>query len=336
MNRTFEARIRALAASADLPGLSLFTTLDGVESIVAFGVRSRETMEPVNSETVFEAASLSKPVAAHLALQLVDAGMLDLDRPLSDYVEPPVRDDPALARITASHVLSHITGLPNWRSREFPLRTYFPPGSRFSYSGEGFVFLQSAIEQLTGETLADLAKRRIFDPLGMPRSSFVCRADFETNSAFPHDGEARAGAKFKPGKANAAHSLHTTACDYGRFLLACLRGSLLAEPSARLWLTPRVPVPRGRAQALGETAPETEDGVAWGLGWGVEPATGAFFHWGANPGATAFAFGMPARQAAIAIFMNGLVGPKIIPELMEALIPGSRPALKWLKFWIER
>src|SRR4029078_6503121 len=96
----------------------------------------------VTESTRFEAASLSKPVTAYVALQLVDAGRLALDAPLTKYM--PYADLPAYPRaktMTARHVLSHTTGFANWRRRD-PLKLFFAPGERFRYSGEGYVYLQ--------------------------------------------------------------------------------------------------------------------------------------------------------------------------------------------------
>ena len=122
--RGLKERISELMKSGQVPGLAIFTTRDGVEGIGAFGVRNIETGAPVDAHTVFESASLSKPAVAHAALQLVDAGQLDLDEPLSRFVGQLVPRDPASASITARHVLSHTTGLPNWRRNDVPLRTY--------------------------------------------------------------------------------------------------------------------------------------------------------------------------------------------------------------------
>src|SRR5262245_41680550 len=95
------------------------------------------------------AASLVKPVLAHLALQLFD----DLD--------VAIHDD-----ITVRHVLAHMTGLPNWRrgDRLVPLR---PPGVQWGYSGEGYVLLQGAIERVADAPIDVIARERVFAPLAM-------------------------------------------------------------------------------------------------------------------------------------------------------------------------
>ena len=84
-------------------------------------------------------------------------GKLDLDRPLVDYLDPAsLRGQPDHGRITARMVLSHTTGLPNWRKggEEFdgPLPVMFAPGKRFGYSGEGFYYLQQVVERLRRES----------------------------------------------------------------------------------------------------------------------------------------------------------------------------------------
>lgn len=302
---------------------------EGSEEVVTSGMASRSTAEPVTPQTMFQAASLSKPVVAHAALQLADRGLLDLDQPLSHIVAPLVPGDRTTAAITARHVLSHRTGLPNWRRKENPLRSYFTPGSRFSYSGEGFVYLQAALERLADEPLDALAKRLVLDPLGMRQSSFVWRPYFAAIIADAHEEEGILD-RFMPPEANAAYSLLTTVPDYARFLAASLAGTLLSETTARLWMTPQSHVPVKRTEALESEAPETEDDVAWGLGWGLETQAGSFFHWGSNPGARAFAMGMPARRTALAMFMNGDNGLSLVPRIVQSVLPGEHPALAWL------
>ncbi len=138
-----EKHVPELMKQAAVPGLSL-TLIRGAKVFwsQAFGVRSSVSQEPVTPDTVFEAASLSKPVFAYASLKLCEAGILDLDTPLTEYLPDPSAPDKAqLALVTMRHVLSHSTGFPNWQPKGESLRIHFGPGGRFSYSGEGYVYL---------------------------------------------------------------------------------------------------------------------------------------------------------------------------------------------------
>jgi CubicO group peptidase (beta-lactamase class C family) len=177
-----------------------------------------------------------------------------------------------------------------------------------------------------------VVNRLVFAPLGMRDSSFVWQHRFEADYAAPHDDALRLGAKFKPVEANAAYSLQTTANDYARFLLAVLAGARLEAATARLWLTPQVNPPQGRYESLDAEAPDRDPAVAWGLGWGLEPEPGTFFHWGSNVGANAFAIGSPARKTALVLFANGDNGTELVPEVVATLFPGRRPSLAWLGY----
>ena len=111
----------------------------------------------MSEETVFEAASLGKPVFAYAVLRLVDAGVIDLDRPLFDYLPIPDANNPRMKRVTARHVLSHTTGLPNWRQQPVRARARHRTGqASFSYSGEGYFYLQRVVEALTRAALRPL------------------------------------------------------------------------------------------------------------------------------------------------------------------------------------
>ena len=142
------ADVGQLISDAQVPGLSMAVIRNGgIETPAAAGVRNARDAASVDEHTIFDAASLSKPVFAYAVLQLIDAGALALDTSLSRYAPDYVPDDPRAGAITVRHVLSHSSGLPNWRTADLPLRTYFPPGERFSYSGEGFVWLQRAVRR---------------------------------------------------------------------------------------------------------------------------------------------------------------------------------------------
>ncbi|MCL7713103.1 beta-lactamase family protein [Stenotrophomonas sp. CPCC 101365] len=142
-----------------------------------FGLADIQRGTAVDADSVFECASLSKPVFAYLVLQLVDAGVLRLDGALVDYHRPAYLavDDPWLERITVRDVLRHSSGLPGWRADpgHEALRTRAAPGERVDYSGEAFFWLQLAVEHVTGQSLDQLARRRLFGPAGMRGSTFA-------------------------------------------------------------------------------------------------------------------------------------------------------------------
>ncbi len=179
--------IPRLIRDADIPGLSMAVVRNGrVVWARAFGTVNDSAQTPVDTETIFEAASLSKPVFAYLVLRLVDRGELDLDRPLADMLPyPRLAHDDRYKRITARMVLSHGTGLPNWGGERLTLR--FEPGSAYGYSGEGFVYLQKVLERVTGRPLDALARREVFQPLGMTRSSYLWQERFDGNAAYGKD-----------------------------------------------------------------------------------------------------------------------------------------------------
>lgn len=136
-----------------------------------FGVKNILTRDPVREDTLFEAASMTKPVFAYVVMRLVDEKRLDLDTPLVTYRRPAnPGNDPNLDRITARQVLVHSTGLPNWSAE--PLVTSQAPGSGYSYSGEAFVWLQLVVEKIMGTSLGNVMREKLFAPAGMSRSSF--------------------------------------------------------------------------------------------------------------------------------------------------------------------
>ena len=172
---------------AGVPGASL-ATLDGGAIVAApFGMRNVAARLPVTASTIFEAGSVSKPVFTYAVLGLVGAGKLDLRRPLDAYLPVPYPiDDPRAKEITAHHVMTHTSGLPNWRPGDVgPLSLGFSPGTRYLYSGEGYYFLQTVVEHITGMSTGEFM-RRALDTLGMHRSSYVWRDEYAADCALPY------------------------------------------------------------------------------------------------------------------------------------------------------
>lgn len=146
----------------------------------------RRAGEGVTDHTHFDSASLAKPVYAVAILALVDEGALDLDRPLQSYM--PLFDDAASHAITARHVLSHSTGLPNWHYGDAPRPMLFASETRWGYSGEAFFLLQRVVEHITGKALSPLVDEYVLRPAGMARSSMVWNDAVAADNAWPHDG----------------------------------------------------------------------------------------------------------------------------------------------------
>lgn len=171
---------------AGVPGASI-AVVDRGELAWAqnFGVKNILTRDPVREDTLFEAASMTKPVFAYVVMRLVDEKRLDLDKPLVAYRRPAnLGDDPNLERITARHVLAHSTGLPNWASE--PLVTSKAPGSSYTYSGEAFIWLQLVVETVTGTSLGNVMQAKLFDPAGMSNSSFGWDEKIARSAVFGH------------------------------------------------------------------------------------------------------------------------------------------------------
>ncbi|NNE71608.1 MAG: serine hydrolase [Rhodothermales bacterium] len=316
-----DAVLRDLVAEADIAGLGVAVIENGKLAYVqGFGLRSTATNPPVDTSTVFEAASLTKPIMAYIALQLVDEGLLNLDRPLSEYTTyPDLGHSDRAAAITARMVLSHTSGLPNWRPSGGRLDLARAPGQTFGYSGEGFVYLQRAVETILARPLHAAAQDRVFDPMGMAQSSLIWEPRFGEFVAVGHGPTGHPFDKFTPSEANAAYSLHTTAADYARFLAHVLAGEGLSAEMAQEMASPQA---------------DADEGIEWGLGWGIEQTSRgkAIWHWGDNRGYKAFVAGYPGAGRGFVYFANSDNGMLALHRLVRILDGTDHPAVPWLNY----
>ncbi len=318
-----EQTITSAMQQAQVPGLAVaLVEGDRVRLAQVIGV-TRSARTPLTHASLFQAASLSKPLFAAGVLGLCARGLLDLDTPIARYYTDPAARDPQASAITARHVLSHTTGLPNWReeSDQTNLAPAWPPGTRFGYSGEGFEYLQRAIEHIAGQPLAELMHGTLLAPLGMIHSRFGWGLDQHGNELLDVDGIAAPGAARTI--ASAAWSLLTTAEDYARLLLAMLNpsanGPISAESIAAM-LTPHRQV--GRHTTL-----------RWGLGWGLQQtARGAcFWHWGGpQNNYTSYTATLAEQRIGIVILANGPDGHAACRAIAEQALGVSQPAFDWI------
>ena len=332
LRQQLQALLPGLMAKHQVPGLAmlLYRREPALRISLCLGSTGRGTgsdgtVDSVQSDTVFEAASLSKPVFGALLLQQVQAGRLELDRPLLDYFpERFTPRQPWQAKISARMLLSHTSGLPNWRSGdeergELPLS--FEPGRGFMYSGEGFYYLQRALEHLLGEALHVSAERQLFGPLGMAHSSFVLTPKLSALRARGHDEGGLPLPWSHYQRANAAYTLFTTAEDYGRFLQALLQPGLLSESLLSEALKPqslasdRQPMQRP-GMAIGSP-------VHWGLAWALnrmQDGSQVAYHTGTNSsGFRAYGQFSVQRGSALVMMSNGLGGHHLSQAIARTL-----------------
>jgi CubicO group peptidase (beta-lactamase class C family) len=179
--------IPAQMRAAKVPGLSIALIRDGeIIWVDGFGVTNSITRKPVSGDTVFEAASISKAIAAYAALGLVERGVLTLDEPVNHYLSRPWLPASAYAeQITLRQLLSHTSGLSN-QVNPVNKSILFPPGERYEYSGVGFLYLQEVMEQATGKPLEQIAQELVFKPLEMDSSSYVNPPNLMPRLAYGH------------------------------------------------------------------------------------------------------------------------------------------------------
>jgi len=328
--------IPALMPQAQIPGLSVAVIRKGKTYwLQSYGLRNTSAGDSaVNDDTVFNVGSLSKPVFAYGVLKLVDQGKLGLDTPLTTYLPKPyVEGDDRLQKITARIVLSHRTGFPNWRGDQ-PLRIFFTPGERFSYSGEGMVYLQKVVEEISGKPLNDFMQETVFGPLGMTSSSYIWRKDFDAHAATGHDSEGSPEELYKPTEANAAASLEVSARDYATFVDAVLTGKGLKPATLREMETSQIAVDPECTNCTDHAPKVLSKELFWGLGWGIQKtAQGeSLWHWGDNGVFKAYVVAMPATKSGVVMLSNGENGLSIAREVVADALGGDQPAFAWLKY----
>ena len=317
-----ESRIDSLvAAMPDLlarhaiPGVAIALTHGPhVQWSSGFGVASRNG-EPVSSSTIFQAASLGKPLFAELVSSLA----LERSWALEDAVEswaPAGSYRAELASVTAAALLSHTAGLVyDPVADQVTLNSQLR--GQWQYSGAGYSFLQRMIEASDGQGLETLASARWFRPLGLQTMSFLSPASGSIAEGHDRKGRPVQGMEWKD--ASAASSLYTSAHDYARFLINAAGVGAAAEPGRLQTVTPQVAV--------------REDlGLFWGFGWAMErdPAGGfTAFHWGSNPGFKSFALVDRTREIGLVILTNGDNGLELAEDVLSIIDPRSHPLFKF-------
>jgi CubicO group peptidase (beta-lactamase class C family) len=336
--------ISGLMNDATVPGVSIAIIKDArLAWQRSFGVRDSTSRIPVDENTVFEVASVSKTVFAYTAMKLCEKGVIGLDTPLSKYTPNRfLEGDPRLDRITTRHVLSHTSGFQNWRSGSRPLRIDFEPGERYLYSGEGYFYLQSVITHLTGRRDATVCARyeadlevcatdidqyltaNLLAPFAMTSSGYASDDRMERRAAHPHDVDGRPLERAQPTPTGAARyaaagGLHTTATDFAKFLVEIIHPR--ASDAFRLT--------RRNVQEMLRPQVKVDASTSWALGWQVRhtPWGNVVQHQGGQGGFQAFAAASVEHRSGFVILTNGANGGKVFydrrfSEAMDRVLKG--------------
>jgi len=356
-------RLMELAA---VPGAALAVIENGRIWHDEFGVADKPSGKPVGDATLFEAASLGKPVFAYAVLRLRDAGMIDLDRPLSRYLAPDEPADPQVKRITARHVLSHTTGLPNWRLEQGPLKPQAELGKTFAYSGEAFFYLQRVVERLTGRPFARHMQQDVLEPLGMTRSGYGWLPAYEGRMATGYDERgaqldvyADIGRKLQPlaekwkqpipdwryeDSARALPLAFPKLPNLPVYMVPNAAGSFLTTPEdyARFVMAAAAPPGPGGLSLSPQShkemfAPQVRlnSALSWGLGWGLEKDEDGdghlFWHWGANGSFRNFVLGDTHGRRGLVVLTNSANGPKLYQRVVAEATGRDHPAFMWFQ-----
>ncbi len=298
--------------------------------------------EPATPQpAIFQAASLSKVVFAYIVMKLYENGEMDLDKPICEYTDIDRFVDKERAKLlTPRIVLNHRTGLPNWSkspsSDEWPtspIEFKFATDSCFGYSGEGFAFLQRAVEAIKGKEIDEVAKELVFEPLGMQYTSYSWLPIYDSLAVDGYNKSGENRGKGRHPRANVGYTLRTCAADYSKFVQALLNGTgLKPETFETMFETNSGPAYRYR-----ENNRECDKSVAWAMGLGTENNANhgkILWHWGDNGSFKALFLVIPAEQKTLVYFTNSAHGHDIIDPITALLL--NDPAPLAISDWINK
>jgi len=349
-----DSTVKRLMDLAKIEGLNLAILNNNKAVLVrSYGFKNKPKNALMDTATIVYGASFSKAVFGYLMMKLIEEKVIELDRPLYQYLKKPIANYPYFADlknddrwklITARMCLSHTTGLPNVKwfnpitnepDSLGTIKIYFTPGSKYAYSGEGFRLLQLAVEEITGKNIEQLAQEEIFQPLHMTRTGYTWHESFgDDNVAVGHLENGYIDQKRKRTEPVAGGSLVTTIADYAKFIEQVMQQKGLGTEMYQEMLSPQI-----RIHSVTQFPPITyettheNDAVqlSYGLGWGLLqcPYGKAFFKEGNGGSWRNYNINFPDKGISIIIMVNSENGEKIFQELLETLLGDNCIPWKW-------
>jgi len=277
-----------------------------LQQVRVFGELEAGKSAPYN--TIFNVASLAKPVTAIVALKLVSSGKWSLDEPIFKYwTDPDVANDTRSKQVTTRHILSHQSGFPNWRymNKSGELDFKFAPGEKYQYSGEGFEYLRKALESKFDKSLNELATELVFNPSSMIDTQYVFNSSIDQSRfAKGYNSDGIAYDTIKNQTANGADDLLTSIEDYGKFLVSVLNKDGISEEVYKEMTSHQAESTKGKHFGLGFEIYDFDDGEY------------ALSHGGADKGAQTIVFIFPNTKDGLIIFTNVDDGYKVFEKLL--------------------
>lgn len=350
-----DSTVKDLMRRAEIPGMGL-AILNHKKQVLlkTYGFKDQLAGKLLDTTSILYAASFSKAVCGFLCMKLVENQVLDLDKPLHQYLKKPIaeyvnfselKNDDRWKKITARMCLSHTTGFPNLRwfdptgaNPDFDslgvLKIYFEPGSKYAYSGEGFKFLQIALEDITGKSFDELAVEHVFKPVGMNKSGYVWHDNFGDDRAIGHNEKGQQDIKSKKMVAVAGGSMVTTIEDYTKFIEYVVQGKGIRTETFNEMIRPQIRIySKTQFPPITEATTHENDDIqlAYGLGWGLmkTPYGRVFFKEGGDDAWKNYNINFIDRGISIIIMSNSVNGSMIFKDLLEKLIGDTFTPWKW-------
>jgi CubicO group peptidase (beta-lactamase class C family) len=306
-----------------LPGLSIAIINDSkIAYKRVFGVQDMSTNQKVNENTLFEAASISKPLFAYFVMKQVENGLLDLDKPLYEYL--PYNDisyDERYKLMTTRMVLCHTSGLPNWRKDS--LRLGFTPGEGFEYSGEAYDYLKMVLAKIKNTDdigLDNIFYKEIVVPIGARHMYYTWNNYTAEHKAMGHrkgkttDKESQP--PWKPNIFGSGYSLHTESNDYAKFLIELMNPKVLHKSTVDEMLKSQVNLPaKSGFRSLGW--------IGWSLGFAIDSTSQGvrYIHTGDNGDFQTYCHFYKDKKMGLVFFCNSdkLYSSKFVRKLLRFL-----------------
>jgi CubicO group peptidase (beta-lactamase class C family) len=315
---------------SDVPSVAVAYIEDGKAAWTAvYGEQSPGVS--ATGKTLYNMASLTKPVTAETVLRLASGGKLSLDESMSPFwLDPDIKDDPWSKSLTPRLCLSHQTGFANWRGMTGGvLRIRWEPGTQTGYSGEGYNYVGRFAEKKMAKPFDTLAQETVFDPIGMKETSYTTKQWYAGRLAVPHGPKEETPVDYVVTTWNGADLLRTTIGDYAKFVVSVMHDEGLTKEIAaeRATMTRDLLKPEDLdkvCKIAGEVG-HCNITAGMGLGWEVETVNGVkiLTHNGSDWGVRTFAMFVPSQGIGVIVFTNGENGNDVIRKVVEALYPNQ-------------